>query len=180
VTTCIALFRGINIGGRHRLPMAHLVSLLEANGCVGVRTYIQSGNAVFRTRRTDMARLAARLSAAVEDRHGFAPRVLILTRAELEQAAADNPFPDTTADPKSLHLFLLDGTPKTSALTRLEALRARQERFALKGRVLYLHTPDGFGRSTLAAGVERAIGVEATARNWRTVEALLALTRDVG
>ena len=180
MTTCVALLRGINVGGRHRLPMTDLVALLEASGCVGVRTYIQSGNAVFGTRRTDVSRLANRLTAAVNERHGFAPRVLVLTRKELEQAAAANPFPDATADPKSLHLFFLDGTPKTSALTRLEALRAARERFALRGRVLYLHTPSGFGRSKLAAGAERALGVDATARNWRTVETLLAMTREAG
>jgi uncharacterized protein (DUF1697 family) len=77
-----------------------------------------------------------------------------------------------------VHLFFLAERPKELNLKSLEALRAKTERFALKGRVLYLHTPDGFGKSKLAARAERLLGVEATARNWRTVTTLLAMAKD--
>ena len=171
--TYIALFRGINVGGNHVLPMKALRLVVEKNGCDHVQTYIQSGNVVFRSAVSDASRLAKQLSAAVSRSHGFEPRVLVLTRAELERAAAGNPFPEADQNPRSLHLFFLAERPKRADLKALEALQAKSERFALEGKIFYLHTPGGFGTSRLAARVERLLDVEATARNWRTVKALL-------
>jgi len=173
----IALLRGINVGGNRMLPMKELKALLEKAGCVDVRTYIQSGNVVFRSSVSDAARLARRLSAAISASCGFEPRVLVLTCGEVESAAADNPFPEGTLIPASLHLFFLAETPRKPDVKALETLRTGSERFVLKGRVLYLHTPDGFGISKLAARAEKLLGVEATARNWRTVTTLLEMTR---
>src|SRR5688500_2370880 len=135
MNTCIALFRGINVGGSHLLPMKELKAVLEKNGCVDVRTYIQSGNVIFRSAMTDAARLAKRLTAAVSRSHGFEPRVLVLTRGDLERAAAGNPFPEADENPKSLHLFFLAELPKKPDLKSLEALKAKTERFELKGRI---------------------------------------------
>jgi uncharacterized protein (DUF1697 family) len=174
--TYITLFRGINLVGRNRLPMKELKLLLENNGCVDVQTYIQSGNAILRSGVSDVSRLEKRLAAAVLKSHGFEPRVLVLTRSELETAAANNPFPEAHADPKSVHVFFLSERPKKPDLPALEALKTKTERFALKGRAFYLHTPDGFGISKLAERVERFLGVAATARNWRTVTMLLDLS----
>jgi uncharacterized protein (DUF1697 family) len=175
VKTCIALFRGINVGGSHLLPMNELRLVLEQNGCLDVRTYIQSGNAVFRSSASDAGRLAARLSAAISQSHGFKPHVLVLTRDELERAAAANPFPAAAEYPKSLHLFFLAERPKKPDLRACKTLRTKTERFALEGRVFYLYTPDGFGISKLAARAEKLLGVAATARNWRTVMTLLEM-----
>jgi uncharacterized protein (DUF1697 family) len=173
--TYIALFRGINVGGSHLLPMRDLTLVLEKNGCVDVQTYIQSGNVIFRSAMSDASRLAQQLAGAVFRSHGFEPRVLVLTRTELEGAVAGNPFREAEETPKSLHLFFLVDRPKRPDLKSLEALLAKTERFALKGRVFYLHTPDGFGISKLAQRAERLLGVEATARNWRTVRTLLEM-----
>jgi uncharacterized protein (DUF1697 family) len=172
----IALLRGINVGGSHMVPMKDLKLLFEKNGCVDVQTYIQSG-IVFRRADADAHRLAKQVAAAVSKRCGFEPRVLVLTRTELVRAAANNPFPEAEGNPKSVHLFFLAEPAKKADLKSMEALRARTERFALKGKVLYLHTPDGFGTSTLAARAERLLGVEATARNWRTVTTLLQMAQ---
>jgi uncharacterized protein (DUF1697 family) len=171
--TYIALLRGINVGGRHALPMNELKAVLEEHGCVDVRTYIQSGNVVLRSAIPDAARLAARLTAAVSASHGFEPAVLVLTPREVSRAVAGNPFPEAVANPRSLHLFFLAAAPKQPDLKSVEAIKARSERFELKGRIFYLYTPDGFGTSRLAGRAERLLGVEATARNWRTVTTLL-------
>jgi len=177
---CIALFRGINVGGSNLLPMAELRAVLEKNGCADVRTYIQSGNVVCRSAISDRARLARRLTSAVSRSHGFEPWVLVLTRAELERAAAGNPFPQAEAQPNRLHLFFLAGPPKKPDLKSLASLKAAGEDFALKGKVFYLYAPDGFGRSKLAARAERLLGVEGTARNWRTVTTLLDMAKASG
>ena len=126
MTTYIALFRGINVGGRHLLPMKALKLVLEKNGCVDVQTYIQSGNAIFRSSMSDAARVAKRLTAAVSKSHGFEPRVLVLTRGELESAAARNPFPEASENPKSLHLFFLAELPSQPDLKSIEALKAKR------------------------------------------------------
>ncbi len=175
--TYIALLRGINVGGSHMLPMKDLKLLFEQNGCIDVQTYIQSGNVIFRSAISDTGRLAKQVTSAVSKGRGFEPRVLVLTRSELERAAANNPFPEAEGNPKSVHLFFLAELAKKADLKSMEALRAKTERFALKGKVLYLHTPDGFGISKLAARAERFLGVEATARNWRTVTTLLQMAK---
>jgi uncharacterized protein (DUF1697 family) len=173
--TYVALLRGINVIGSHRLPMKDLERIFARSGCAGVRTYIQSGNVIFRAAVGDRVGFARRIAAEVARSHGFEPRVIVLTRGELDRAARGNPFREAEHEPKSLHLFFLAEAPRRPALRSIEALRAGSERFALEGKVLYLHTPDGFGRSVLAGRVERLLGVEATARNWRTVTRLLEM-----
>ena len=175
--TYIALFRGVNVGGSHMLPMKELKLLLERNGCCDVQTYIQSGNAIFRSAVSDVEQLAKQISAAVSKGYGFAPRVLLLTRAELEKAAAANPFPEASENPTSVHLFFLTEPPAKADLKGCEAIKATTERFALKGNVFYLHTPDGIGASKLAQRAEKLLAVPATARNWRTVTTLIEMAR---
>jgi len=175
--TYIALLRGINVGGNHMLPMKELKLVLERHDCLDVRTYIQSGNVVFRSATSDVGRLAARLTAAIGKSHGFEPRVLLLTRGELENAARGNPFPESRENPKSVHLFFLAEPPKKPDLNACEALKIGTERFKLTGSVFYLHTPEGFGPSKLAARVEKLLGVAATARNWRTVMTLVDMAK---
>ena len=174
--TYIALFRGINVGGNHMLPMKELKLVLERHDCLDVRTYIQSGNVVFRSATSDVGRLAARLTAAIGKSHGFEPHVLLLTRSELQKAARGNPFPESIETPKNLHLFFLVEPPKQPDLKACEALKTTTERFKLTDSVFYLHTPDGFGSSKLVGRVEKLLGVRATARNWRTVVTLLQMT----
>jgi uncharacterized protein (DUF1697 family) len=173
--TYIALLRGINVGGAGTLSMKELVAILESLDCRHVRTYIQSGNAVFQRGETDTAKLAKELTAKIAKQRDFAPHVLILDAKALQRVVDANPFPEAMAEPKSLHAFFLDTKPAQSALKSLESLKGDSERFELRGRVLYLYAPDGVGRSKLAASVERKLGVTATARNWRTVTKLLEM-----
>jgi uncharacterized protein (DUF1697 family) len=178
--TYIALLRGINVGGRNILPMNELRLTLEETGCSDVHTYIQSGNVVFRSAVADAAQLSTQLTTSVSRRHGFEPRVLVRTLAELERAAAGNPFPEADNNPKAVHLFFLAKPAKKPDLRSLRAIKTDTERFVLKGRVFYLHTPNGFGTSKLAERAERLLGVDATARNWRTVKTLLAMAKGAG
>jgi uncharacterized protein (DUF1697 family) len=169
----VALFRGINVGGAGALPMKDLAATLQGLGFEGVQTYIQSGNAVFRSAPIDADRAAREIRAAILEGYGFAPAVLLLTAEELREAAANNPF--ETADGKALHLFFLESLPTSPDLAALAAVKAETERFELCGKVFYLYAPDGIGRSRLAARVERSLGVPATARNWNTVSVLLSM-----
>lgn len=177
MTTWILLLRGINVGGRNRLPMGDLVSILESSGLEDVETYIQSGNVVFRSAKVSST-LGEEIATAVEERHGFRPRVLLLDADRLREAAESNPFPEAEAEPGTLHLFFLATAPESPDVEALDRLVSPSERFHLAGDVFYLHAPDGIGRSKLAANVEKHLGVAATARNWRTVERLREMSRD--
>ncbi|MBK8902676.1 MAG: DUF1697 domain-containing protein [Anaerolineaceae bacterium] len=177
--TIIALLRGINVGGHHKLPMRELKALLEGMGLTNVQTYIQSGNAVFQSEQTDRAKLAQSITVAIEDSYGFAPQVFLLDLASLQEAITANPFPEGEAEPKSLHLFFLDAVPQDPDLDALEELKAHNERFALIDKVFYLHTPDGIGRSKLAEKFGRGWDVSITARNWRTVSKVMEMATAV-
>lgn len=180
MNTYIALFRGINVGSTRSLPMRELVELLAGLGLQKIRTYIQSGNVVFETDENELARLTQRISQAVEERRGFAPAVLLLEAADLENAIAANPYPEAEPSPKTLHVFFLAEPPPNPDLEKLERIKLDSERFTLQGKLFYLHAPVGIGRSKLAASVEKALGVPATGRNWRTVGEIMALAKASG
>jgi uncharacterized protein (DUF1697 family) len=178
VTIWIALFRGINVGGCQILPMKDLTALLEGAGLGGVRTYIQSGNVVFQGAQGTSISLAKRIGDLVLKSHGFVPKVFVLSMKELSNAVAANPFPQAELDPKAVHLYFLSKLPPAPDLESLNRLRTGREAFELKGKVFYLHTPGGFGVSKLAARAERFLGIDATARNWRTVNKLIEMARE--
>lgn len=169
MNTYIALFRGINVGGNHSLPMKELAAILAELGADHIQTYIQSGNAVFHSAASDAGLLSQQISAAVNQRCGFAPEVLVLTRADFEQALADNPFPEPESDPRILHLGFLASPPAQVNFEKIDSLKAASEQYHLTERVFYLNAPEGVGRSRLAVAIERILGVPMTDRNWRTV-----------
>ena len=173
----IGLFRGINVGGHAPLPMKTLPALMEKCGCTDAKTYIQSGNVVFRSPVKDAEALAARIGKAVLAAHKHEPRVFLLTQKELEKAAAANPYKQADDNPQALHLFFLEAVPKKPDLEKLESLKANGEAFALKGSVFYLYAPKGIGKSKLAARAVSALGVDATARNWRTCKTLIDMAK---
>ena len=175
----VALFRGINVMGSNSLPMKELAALLQREGLSDVRTYIQSGNALFRSAAGSAHLLASRIGRAVYEAKGFHPKVVVLNVKELERAASNNPFPKAEDQPQTLHLFFLSEVPFRADLTSLGRLRSGREAFTLKGKVFYLHTPDGFAVSKVRAQVERHIHVDATARNWNTVTKLLEMANAV-
>jgi uncharacterized protein (DUF1697 family) len=177
--TWIAFFRGVNVGG-NTLPMKQLATALEDVGFTDVRTYIQSGNVLFTCPKATAPQLVKRISDCVAKRFDFQPRVLVLSSNELAQAAAANPFPQADQNPKSLHLFFLAKTPPSPDIEGLHRIKAKTEEFELRGKAFYLLTPAGFGVSKLAERAERLLGVDATARNWRTVRTVLEMAAAKG
>ena len=173
MNTYIALFRGINVGGKNILPMKDLVGLLEGIGCTDVRTYIQSGNVVFRNKKKHKMKLAGDISARILEEHGFEAKVLLLEFSDLREAVDNNPFEIKVG--KALHFFFLDSQAEKPDLEKLTAIKANTEKYQLIKNVFYLYAPDGIGRSKLAAKVEQCLGVPVTARNWNTVSKLVAM-----
>ncbi len=188
----VALLRGINVGGRNKIPMADLREVVTSLGHTGVTTYIQSGNVLFSTADTDTAELAAALESAVGERFGIWASVVVLSRDELAKVLASNPYPDEP-NLKYVHVVFLNAEPPPDLLARIataeSAASAKGSRDTVRaiGRALFLHTPDGFGTSELAQAVFRIIGppakqkkpdLAATARNWATSTKLLALCEE--
>jgi uncharacterized protein (DUF1697 family) len=175
--TLVALLRGINVGGKTKVPMAKLASTLSSLGFEDVRTYIQSGNVVFRSRAAGTPRLAARTERRIRDELGIDVAVLLRTPAELAKVVKSNPFLRAGADPSKLHVVFMDSVPARKAVAGLAPARSAPDEFELRGREIYLHLPNGFGRSKLTIDYfERRLGVRATARNWNTVNKLIALS----
>ncbi len=172
MSRCVLLLRGINVGGRNKLPMADLRACLEALGGTEVETYVQSGNAVVTLSAVLEKTISSRLKTLIEDQHGFEPAVLRVTAAGLQQVIDRNPFPVADTAPTTVHVSFLEASPQPDAAALLDELKADSESYRLDGSVFYLHAPDGIGRSKLAAGAERAFGCAATGRNWRTIRAL--------
>lgn len=157
--------------------MRELVKALEGIGLKDVRTYIQSGNVIFSSAKS-AARLAGEIEGCIEKKFGFRSRTFVLSVDELRRAAAGNPFPEADAEPKALHLFFLAQPAKAAQLDAINELKSKSEQFELTSKVFYFYTPDGFGISKLAVKVDRLLGVNTTARNWRTVGKLLELTKE--
>jgi uncharacterized protein (DUF1697 family) len=167
--TYIALFRGINVGGKHSLPMKELASLFETWGAENVKTYIQSGNVVFHIAPKRVSSLTGQLKSEILERYGFNPNIVVIDRAEIESVIANNPFPEAEADPSSLHVGFLASEPVNPNLEKLESLKKSSERYCLLGKSFYLYAPEGVGRSKLAASSEKLLGTPMTDRNWKTV-----------
>ena len=170
--TWVALFRGINVGGKNVLKMADLRRELESLKLSNVRTYIQSGNVVFESAVKSSTTLGKQIVELVEQKHGFAPHLLIISADQLLDAIKANPFPNAVSDPKTLHFFFLAQPSKNPDLDAMKAAQNESEQFRLTDAVCYLHTPKAFRDSKLAPKVEKLLGVVATARNYRTVEKL--------
>ena len=169
-----ALLRAVNVGGR-KLPMADLRTALGEAGFEDVATYVQSGNVVLRS-EAGAAAVEGRMERLIADSFGLETRVLVRTHDELEAVAAANPYPEVT-EGRRLHVVFLDGAPDAAAVDRIDPERSPGDRYAVVGRELYLHLPDGAGRTKLTLDyLERRLGVAGTARNWNTVLKLVELT----
>jgi uncharacterized protein (DUF1697 family) len=181
VPTHVALLRGINVGGRNKVAMAELRALMTELGHADVATYIQSGNAVFTSTQADTAKLADQLEQAIADRLNVPCGVVVISRDELQQVIEDNPFP-AEDNPKAVHAVFrraeLTGEEQAKVAQATERARAKgcQDEAVIVGRTMFLHTPDGLGRSELSAQLARtAASKTGTARNWATVHKLRAM-----
>jgi uncharacterized protein (DUF1697 family) len=187
--THVALLRGINLGGRNKVAMADLRALVTELGHADVSTYIQSGNVLFSaTGDGDPDALAVAMTEAIAAKLGVTAPVVVLTRDELAEVVAANPFPDEP-DPRRVHAVVLSEPPGPELTAKLDAAVAQSaakgfgDEIRVVDRTLYLHTPEGYGRSDLAAALMRIVsspkgGTTGTARNWATMTKLLALCAD--
>ncbi|CAH2399679.1 DUF1697 domain-containing protein [Mesorhizobium escarrei] len=171
----VALFSGINVGGNRIVKMAELRSFFEELGFGDVATYVQSGNVVFRSAKGDAATLTKKLEAAFEKKWGFFSRIMVRDLGWFERLVAENPYPEVAGEPTKLHAYVLERSPTADEVARLAEKCTGPERFKINSDVLYLHAPEGLGKSVFAILIPRTLKVPGTARNWRTIQALLEM-----
>ena len=175
----ISLLRAINLGAHNRIGMSELEAAIEGLGFDEVKTYLQSGNLVFRARRP-LAKLSEAIEAKIESAFGLSVSVISRTAEEIGKTIQSNPFlKQDGVDPAFLHVTFLASTP-TAAAEKLARLRAEPDQFRHSGREVYLYCCQGYGRTKLSnQAIERALALRATTRNWRTVNQLYQMAAEI-
>ena len=174
-TVYIILFRGV--GGKTQLPTKVLREKLAEAGFENVATYINSGNAIVRS-RMNREKVLATIAKLCRAQFDFDKAIFAPTLAEWDDVIAWNPFPKAATNaPTTVHAVLLESTPETDDVERIRALTVKGEDLKIIEGVAYLHTPHGFGPSKMREKFDQWIGVTNTARNWNTVLKLAELGR---
>jgi uncharacterized protein (DUF1697 family) len=174
VVTYISFLRGINVGGQKKVGMGELKTLYESLGFRNVQTYVQSGNVVFEDSDTDVQKVRDEIERKIAGSFGFEVLVFIRTKEELQELVKGTPF--AGLDVSKLHVTLLSDRPADFPGAEIETVKDEAEKVSSSGREVYLFCPNGYGRTKLSNGFfERRLKVHATTRNWRTLNALLAM-----
>jgi uncharacterized protein (DUF1697 family) len=172
----IALLRGVNVGGKNKLPMKDLAVLFVAAGCSDVVTYIQSGNVVFKAKPAVARRISTTIAQAIASKFGLKVPVVTRSVEELRRAAQSNPFLRRATDTKFLHVAFLLDEPEAGQIAALDPRRSPPDEFEVRGREIYLHCPNGMADTKLTnAYFDSKLATVSTARNWNTVTKLLEL-----
>jgi uncharacterized protein (DUF1697 family) len=176
LSSYVALLRGINVGGRNLLPMKQLAGLFAEAGCADVRTYIQSGNVVFKASQAKAGRLPGLVAKGIEDRFGYRAPVLLRSVEELAETVRNNPFLQTGAPENWLYVMFLASQPDDGRVAALDPDRSPPDVYCVRGREIYLQCPNGVGPSKLTnAWFDSRLATVSTGRNWRTVLKLFEL-----
>lgn len=173
MTRYVVLLRAVNVGGNNKVPMKWLREAALDAGFTDVATYVQSGNLVLSS-ADGAAAVGARVAELIKAEHDLDIDVVVRSRAELAKVIKANPFVDEIAEPTKVHVSFLTGAPERERVNALDPDEFDPERYVVKGKEMYLYFPGGSGRSKLAtAPWGKRLGVQGTARNWRTVTTLL-------
>ena len=176
----IALLRGINLAGHHKVKMEDLRALCHSLKLRDVQTYVQSGNVVFRTDEKDTALLTKRMEDAIERKFGFRAGVVLRTTAELRDLIAQSPFGKRKGlEPSKLTVTFLACDLTKETCDQVLGIKPEVEEIKLGRRELYIYFPDGMGRSKLTAVLDRTLKKAGTVRNWNTVTKLLEMAEEM-
>jgi uncharacterized protein (DUF1697 family) len=177
----ISVLRGINVSGHKKIKMADLKILYESLGFNNIVTYIQSGNVLFDSDKTDSDLLKSTIEKAIESQYDFFVPVIIRTEDDFAELIRINPFsPNDIQEEgtKVLVTFLSEPAAGNSSQL-LEKYRAASESVNIRENHIYLHCPEGYGKTKLSNNlIEKKLHTEATTRNWKTVLKLYELSKD--
>jgi uncharacterized protein (DUF1697 family) len=170
----VAMLRGINVGGHKRIKMDQLRASFEALGFERVRTYIQSGNVVFKTRKLSSVALSKGIEEKILSDFGFSASVISRSSDEMTKAIENNPLlKEREIDHEKLHVTFLSGAATPAALRKLADVTAAPDQFRSSNKEIYFYLPNGVSQSVLMKSpVDRILAVVTTTRNWKTVNSL--------
>lgn len=170
----VALLRGINVGGKNKLPMKELVRIFEAAGVSSARTYVQSGNVVFEAAAAKVAKIGTAVQKAIADELGLTVPLVLRSAKDYAAAIARNPYVAARGvDEKELYVGFLADRPEPAAVAKLDPNRSPPDQFQVIGQEIHLRIPNGVADSKLTnAYFDKQLGTVSTFRNWRTVQAL--------
>jgi uncharacterized protein (DUF1697 family) len=175
-TTYLALLRGINLGPKNKIAMSDLAKIFNQAGCGDVRTYILSGNVIFKASSELSGRLPDLIKAQIEKSFGYKVPMTLRTAGEMRAVIRNNPFLKEGAAEDILHVMFLADLPKPSAVKNLDPDRSPPNRFIVRGKEVYLLLPNGFAQNKLTSSYfDSKLGTIGTVRTWRTVIRLLEL-----
>jgi uncharacterized protein (DUF1697 family) len=176
--TYLALLRGVNVGGKKKLPMKDLVDICLEAGCSNVKTFIQSGNVIFSADRQIRAQLPGRIASLITGRFGFRTPVILRTLKQLTAVVANNPFLEQGGSEDALHVLFLADVPNADVVAGLDPERSPGDAFLVRGQEIFLKLPNGVADSKLTnIYFDKKLGTISTGRNWRTVTKLLELMK---
>ena len=171
-----ALLRGVNVGGKNKLPMRELSTMFSDAGCTDVVHYIQSGNVLFHASASVSERIAAVIEERVQARFGFTPPVVVRTKRELASVVLENPFVARGEDKAKLFVMFLADRPSAARIAELDPQRSPGDEFVVRGKDIFMCLGAGAAKTKLTNDYfDRRLATTSTSRNWRTVQKLLEL-----
>ena len=177
----ISMLRGVNVGSHNRIKMDVLRHVYQSLKLEEPRTYVQSGNVIFRTKEKNTSKLATKIQAEIAKKCGCSPDVILRTTEEMRSVVKANPFAKRKdIEPGKLLVTFLQADPATNANAAIANLRDYPEELHLIGRELYIYFPNGAGKSKLPwSKVDKLVGVTGTARNWNSVLKMLEMAENM-
>jgi uncharacterized protein (DUF1697 family) len=171
----LALLRGVNVGRAARVPMARWRELLEGIGCTGVRTVLNSGNALFASPHRSAPALARAVHGSLVEALGVDVHVVVLEARALRAVVAGNPL-RVAADqhPRVLAIFAQERAA-IAGLAALEPLLHPDEKLVIGPQAAYLYCAGGILESRAGKALLGKAGQAVTTRNWATVLRLAQL-----
>jgi uncharacterized protein (DUF1697 family) len=181
MTVMISMLRGVNLASHNRIKMEELRAVYESLKLQDPRTYVQSGNVLFKTKEKDEAKLSSRIQDGIEKKFGFRPDVILRTTEELRGAVAKNPFATRkNIDPAKLLVTFLSTEPGAEACEKLMALDTAPEELHVVGRELFIYYTNGLARPKFQwIKAEKILKVICTGRNWNSVTKMLAMAEEM-
>lgn len=166
----VALLRGLNVGAHNRISMKDLMGVFESVGCTRLEAYIQSGNVLFDASAALLKKVPVLVTGALQEKFDIASPVIVRDGKEMAAVVKNNPFLSRGEESSTLHVAFLADVPAAALVKALDPKRSPPDEFIARGRELYLHTPNGLGRSKLTnAWFDSKLAAVSTVRNWNTV-----------
>ena len=178
--TYISMLRGINVSGSKKIKMVELKSLYEKLKFKEVQTFIQSGNVIFKSSKSETT-IIKTIYDGLKKEWNYDVTIILKTPTELKNIIAKNPFlKGHDVNVKNLYFTFLESTPDKTLLTAIKDFTSNNDEFVIKGKEVYVLCPDGYGTTKLHNNFfERKLKVGATTRNWNSLNKMYLLSKDL-